>query len=130
MSSIKIKTFVMGARAFLALKEQYTEKLQELLKNEEIALETRWNLFTEFGEFLPFETGFSCVLFNKLNLHNDLNVDRYETVTFKELYERITYCGDFGYECNYFNKRITQEDVLQFQIDVLNSGLQGFVDDW
>lgn len=130
MSSISISTFVLGARALIGLKEKYTLELQKLLTNEEIAVETRWNLFIEFHELLPIQTGFTCALFDKLNLHDDLSVDRYQTVTFKEIYDKITYCENFGYDYNYFNKRITQEDVYQFQLDVLNSGLQGFVEDW
>jgi len=117
-----------------ALIQKEMQPLLESLKDISISLDERWNTFTLLVEKNilvnenPYGDGYLSETFgyNNVSLYDDFNMDRHETRTMIEIWDRII---DPYYEdtmCAYTDP--VKRD--QWRERVLASGFSGFENDW
>ena len=119
---------------FVNNKEKLINDFREYLKNKQIPLLNRWEMFTEFGEeILPIDTEIVRIL----------SIESHYKITNGSVIHFTDYLGYFKYETIYMLSLLGDfedhyeeevgskfETVDQLKEEILTTGLAGFILDW
>lgn len=121
----QIERFSMQIDEIAAKQKAFLEEGFSLIKDKSLPLEERWALFEKMTDATPHIHGwilhFSFEEKDKENLcyYDDLNIQKYETITFVNLLNRL-------YEGEY----VSDERLEEIKEEFLASGYTGFQFDW
>lgn len=107
------------------------KSVKKLIQNKEIALETRWALFEQFGKDL-FKIHHERIklpqlektkVFCNMDWTGELYIDKYEIVEFVDLIERV-----LDSQASYYSAFI-DVDIDELKEEILSTGYSGFTSD-
>lgn len=108
--------------------------IMEMLKDREIPLDERWAAYTQLVNnhilinIEPYGDGYLDNLGPNFTLYDDFNADRYQDVTYTEMYDVIM-DSDETYKQEFH--ALKDSNVLkEWQEQVLELGFSGFTYDW
>ena len=129
---ITINTRVAALVAARNFMNEELKPILESLKDTNIALEDRWNAYIELvtNDILVNEENYGSGhidILGDLTMYDDFNVDRHQTLTYPEMYERIM---DEDAEKWYPRLFEARSNLSEWQEKVLSMGYSGFQYDW
>lgn len=118
---------------YLETQKTFIPRVKELLKSKELTLEYKWDIFLKVASLLPIKSYGDVhdygVPTKHLSMYDDFYIDRYKTVEFVDLIERIQENQEDAKTIPKYKKWL-EIDLNLVKEKILESGLQGFIYDW
>lgn len=133
MSLDKLKKDTDNLHLVKASLDAKTKEVLQQLKNKEIPLKDRWEIYTSLVKCNtlnnndPFGDGFIGKLGSDLTVYDHFYIERYQTASFTDIYETIL---DAEEEWNEVLFAAREKNLEAWQEAVLESGYSSFTYDW
>jgi len=123
-------------KALQAQRQELRVELEETLKNREVPLEDRWELFEEHGESILETTGWiehfktldQASKGSSFDYCDEFYVERRQELTYVFIIERLEDRLDNKFYEN--DTCLTEEQINELKEEMLQTGHCGFVNDW
>ena len=130
MTDVSINNLMKEYKQAKTTINQVMSIIERTLKDKHKDLDKRWELYLEFEKELEVDSCYFDIPFLEnvktgkkveVTYYDDLGCERYQTISFSEIIERLN--DDFSDE-------YTKESINELKELMLQSGLGGCVNDW